>query len=56
MPGKISLDLEKLSVSSFATSAPAEERGTVVANAKGPACPWSQPFSCQATLHTCTAA
>jgi hypothetical protein len=50
---KLSLDVDTLSVSSFATAAPAAGRGTVMANVKSPACPWSQPLSCAATVHTC---
>jgi hypothetical protein len=55
MERKLSLDLETISVSTFATQEKqAELRGTVKAREDGPGCPWSQPFSCPATSHTCT--
>jgi hypothetical protein len=53
MARKLTLDLDALSVSSFATvEKEAEMRGTVNGNAKIP-CPWSQIGSCAATVHTC---
>jgi len=55
MNRKLALDVDRLSVSSFETDEkPAEIRGTVEAREDGPGCPWSQPFSCPATSHTCT--
>ena len=55
MNRKLTLDLDALTVKSFETDATTVEmRGTVEGlEKKGPACPWSQPFSCQATVHTC---
>ena len=55
MNRKLTLDLDALTVKSFETmDEPAEVRGTVKAHGEGPACPWSQPLSCPATLHTCS--
>jgi hypothetical protein len=56
MNRKLTLDLETISVNAFATQEKrADLRGTVQAREKeGPGCPWSQPFSCVATSHTCT--
>jgi hypothetical protein len=55
MNRKLTLDLDAISVKSFATEETlVESRGTVNAREKvGPACPWSQPLSCDATVHTC---
>ncbi len=53
MTRKLTLDLDALSVNSFATvGTEADARGTVNGNEKIP-CPWSRIGSCQATLHTC---
>ncbi len=53
MTRKLTLDLDALSVSSFATvEKEAGLRGTVKANEKIP-CPWSYVGSCAATVHTC---
>ncbi|HEX5724993.1 MAG TPA: hypothetical protein VFX98_05980 [Longimicrobiaceae bacterium] len=46
MKPKLTLDLEALAVTSFEMEEKALE--------EGPGCPWSQPLSCKATLHTCT--
>ncbi len=52
MQRKLKLDLETLTVDSYPTGAPEPRlRGTV--RGREAYCPWSQPFSCQATVHTC---
>ncbi len=52
MSRKLTQNVDTLSIASFATAPATAERGTVQGNAYKP-CPWSQPLSCQATLHTC---
>lgn len=53
MTRKLTLDMDALSVNSFATvEKEAVARGTVNANEKIP-CPWSQIGSCAVTVHTC---
>lgn len=50
---KLTLDLDTLSVATFATGDAPVARGTVDARAAKRPCPWSEPFSCPATVHTC---
>ena len=56
MSRKLTLDMDTIKVNTFAMhEKQVELRGTVQALEKeGPACPWSQPFSCVATSHSCT--
>ena len=53
MKRKLTLDLDSLTVKSFKTEEPAEARGTVQGHEIERPCPWSEPLSCQATVHTC---
>ncbi|MBV9110115.1 MAG: hypothetical protein JO306_11960 [Gemmatimonadetes bacterium] len=50
---KLTLDLDALAVATFESGAAEAHRGTVAGNAARQPRPWSQPLSCQATLHTC---
>jgi hypothetical protein len=54
MHRKLALDPETISVKSFETDRAVEVRGTVAAREIGPGCPWSEPLSCPATVHSCT--
>ncbi|HEX6749957.1 MAG TPA: hypothetical protein VF092_21875 [Longimicrobium sp.] len=54
MKHKLTLDVDTLAVASFEAGGGAEARGTVNAREeKERPCPWSEPFSCPATVHTC---
>jgi hypothetical protein len=55
MDRKLTLNVDALTVTAFETEGqPLEIRGPVKAREEGPGCPWSQPFSCPATVHSCT--
>ena len=53
MNRKLTLDVDALTVKSFDTGIAADARGTVNAREKERPCPWSEPLSCPATVHTC---
>lgn len=53
MSGKLTLNVESLSVSSFDTGEATDGRGTIQANEMKIPCPWSRIGSCPATQHTC---
>jgi hypothetical protein len=54
MNRKLMLDLDALIVASFEAGNAGDGRGTVNAHEKKKNyCPWSEPLSCPATVHTC---